>query len=66
MKNLLRLIVLVLFTISCSKPDCDEEIDALNKEYARALSLTGSSWSASAEVTKQYNEKLNKIKNNCN
>jgi len=64
MKKLLLLLSVVL--LGCSKPDCDAEIEALNKEYARALSMTGSSWSASMEVTKQYREKLNKINNNCN
>lgn len=64
MKKILVLLAVVLF--GCSKPDCDEQIDSLNKEYEKAMQYAGGSWSAGFEITKQYKEKLNRINNNCN
>ena len=60
-----KLLLLLLLT-SCSKPDCESERAELKAQYDKAMQYAGSSWSAGFEITKQYEQKLKEINNNCN
>jgi hypothetical protein len=62
----MKKLLLLLLLASCSKPDCQEEIAQAKAQYEKAMQLAGSNWSASVEVTKQYQNKINQINNNCN
>jgi len=60
----LLLLLLITFTVSCSN-DCDELKEQAKQQYLKSLKYAGSNSSAILEVTRQYNEKINKINNDC-
>jgi hypothetical protein len=62
----MKKILILLLLVSCSKPDCKEQIDQVTKQYLNSLQLIGDSSSAGIELTRQYNNKINQINSNCN
>jgi hypothetical protein len=63
MKKLLLLLAITL-TVSCSK-NCDDMKEEATQQYLKSLSNAGNSTPAIKEVTRQYNEKMKRIDNDC-
>lgn len=64
MKKLLFLAVLILSLTACEK-NCDEEKLELYNQYVENLQYTGGNQAASAEMYRQYQEKLRKLEERC-
>lgn len=51
--------------ISCTKNTCDEQLADALIQYNKSIGFAGSSIEAAKEIKKQYEEKVRKIKENC-
>lgn len=65
MRKYISILLVSLFITSCSKDNCDQQLEQLQKDYVNSINNTNGSNTALSEITRQYEAKKQQILKDC-